>query len=224
MPAEAYQVSMVPKSMVAVVVFLMEVLPFRPGRRTNCMWVKVEEHAILTALQVLCTFVATIVFMRDICSGGGGGGTALTQDSTIFLVAGGGGGGYPASTGGAGGGVSNLTKHQDYVEAACGGPARGRQVYLVGQSFGGRCAVHLALGGLEERKPPSATKPWVDKRPFPDEVKGMVAFGYPLFHAKQNRAAPLLELPASTRCALTAFLYFVRIIVCHPPPIEHPTL
>ena len=69
------------------------------------MWVKVEEHAILTALQVLCTFVATIVFMRDICSGGGGGGTALTQESTIFLVAGGGGGGYPASTGGAGGGV-----------------------------------------------------------------------------------------------------------------------
>jgi hypothetical protein len=130
----------------------------------------------------------------------------------------------PQLSGGAGGGVSNLTKHQDYVEAACGGPARGRQVYLVGQSFGGRCAVHLALGGLEERKPPSATKPWADKRPFPDEVKGMVAFGYPLFHAKQNRAAPLLELPASTRCALTAFLYFVRIIVCHPPPIEHPTL
>ena len=27
----------------------------------------------------------------------------------------------------------------------------------------------------------------------------MIAFGYPLYHSKQNRAAPLVELPAGTR-------------------------
>eukprot|EP01050_Picozoa_sp_SAG11_P025077 SAG11_NODE_5544_length_1530_cov_1.982530_3_plen_189_part_01 len=110
----------------------------------------------------------------------------------------------PKLAGGAGGGQSNLSKHQDYVEAACAGPAKGREVFLVGQSFGGRCAVHLALGGLEDRTPPSATIPWADKRPFPTEIKGMIAFGYPLFHSKQDRAAPLLELPVGTRCSLLA--------------------
>ena len=105
----------------------------------------------------------------------------------------------PGLAGGAGGGQSNLAKHQAYVEAACEGPARGRVVFLVGQSFGGRCAVHLTLGGLENRTPPGSTKPWPDKRPFPPEVRGMIAFGYPVFHTKQNRGTPLIELPAGTR-------------------------
>ena len=93
--------------------------------------------------------------------------------------------------------------------------------------------MHLALGGLENRKLPGNTTPWPGKHPFPAEVKGIIAFGCgyrclpcfehtsvilgshalmdggggggggahadPLYHAKQNRAAPLQELPEGTR-------------------------
>ena len=63
------------------------------------------------------------------------------------------------------------------MEAACAGAGKGRNVLLVGQSFGGRCAVHLALGGIENRKLPGNTTSWPEKRPFPAEVKGMISFG-----------------------------------------------
>jgi hypothetical protein len=76
---------------------------------------------------------------------------------------------------------------------------RGRDVWLATQSFGGRLAVHTSIGAVENRDATGKPKPWPEGRPLPAEVQGIVAFGYPLYHAKQNRAAPLLELPKGTR-------------------------
>ena len=48
-------------------------------------------------------------------------------------------------------------------------------------------------------------KPWAGAEPLPAQVKGVIAFGYPVFHAKYNRIKPLLQLPADTN-----LMYFFR--------------
>ena len=91
-----------------------------------------------------------------------------------------------------------MAAFQEAVEAAVAAHP-GRDVWLASQSFGGRLAVHTMIGGIENRDATGKPKPWTGARPLPAAVKGIIAFGYPLHHAKQNRAAPLLELPAGTR-------------------------
>ena len=63
---------------------------------------------------------------------------------------------------------------------------RGRPVYLVGQSFGSRAAVHLLC-----REDMASD--------LPAELAGVVAFAYPLTHATQHRERKLAELPPSAR-------------------------
>ena len=100
--------------------------------------------------------------------------------------------------GGGGCSAKAMAAFQGAVEGAVAANP-GRDVWLASQSFGGRLAVHTTIGGIENRDATGKPKPWADARPWPTAVKGIVAFGYPLHHAKQNRAAPLLELPAGTR-------------------------
>jgi hypothetical protein len=61
-----------------------------------------------------------------------------------------------------------------------------RSVYLVGQSFGSRAAVHvLCREDMRKQLPP--------------EVCGVLAMGYPLVHASQHRERKLMELPPDAR-------------------------
>lgn len=100
--------------------------------------------------------------------------------------------------GGGGCSAKALTAFQSEVERVCAAHT-GRHVWLATQSFGGRLAVHTTIGKIENRDATGKPKPWPEARPLPAAVQGIVAFGYPLYHAKQNRAAPLLELPKGTR-------------------------
>lgn len=100
--------------------------------------------------------------------------------------------------GGGGCSAKAINALQSEIERVCAAQP-GRDVWLATQSFGGRLAVHTAIGGIENRDTTGKPKPWPEARPLPADVRGIVAFGYPLYHAKQNRVAPLLELPAGTR-------------------------
>ena len=64
--------------------------------------------------------------------------------------------------------------------------AQQRPIFLVGHSFGARAAVHL-FARSDFRKE------------LPENVQGIIAFGYPLLHPKQHRERKLLELPSSLR-------------------------
>ena len=100
--------------------------------------------------------------------------------------------------GGGGCSAKALAAFHAEIESVCAAH-QGRDVWLATQSFGGRLAVHTSIGAIENRDTSGKPKPWPQARPLPAEVQGIVAFGYPLYHAKQNRAAPLLELPKGTR-------------------------
>ena len=100
--------------------------------------------------------------------------------------------------GGGGCSAKALAAFQTAVEGVCADHP-GRDVWLATQSFGGRLAVHTTIGGIENRDATGKPKPWPEARSLPGAVKGIIAFGYPLYHAKQNRGAPLLELPKGTR-------------------------
>jgi len=103
--------------------------------------------------------------------------------------------------GGAGCNAKALAKLHAAVAAACAAHP-GRDVWLATQSFGGRLAVHSTIGGVENRGPGGKPAPWTEadgRREWPAAVKGILAFGYPIHHSKQNRAAPLLELAPETR-------------------------
>jgi predicted alpha/beta-hydrolase family hydrolase len=106
-----------------------------------------------------------------------------------------------------------LSKLSQTVADACA-QYHGRPIYLVGQSFGGRAWVHFVAGCMESRSAredgserwPWAADPigsksdpsvWPHAAPLPAQVKGVIALGYPLFHAKYNRIKPLLLLPSS---------------------------
>ena len=99
--------------------------------------------------------------------------------------------------GGGGCSAKALAAFQTAVEGVCADHP-GRDVWLATQSFGGRLAVHTTIGGIENRDATGKPKPWPEARSLPGAVKGIIAFGYPLYHAKQNRGAPLLELPKGT--------------------------
>lgn len=67
----------------------------------------------------------------------------------------------------------------------------GRDVWLVGQSFGNRLAVHYLTGttavntARTPENPVVAPAPWAGKPDPPSSVRGMICLGYPLHHATQ---------------------------------------
>jgi hypothetical protein len=58
-------------------------------------------------------------------------------------------------------------------------------------------------------------KPWPAAVPLQPQVKGVIALGYPLFHAKYNRIKPLGLLPV--RCA-----FFCRNLHSRMPLVATP--
>lgn len=74
----------------------------------------------------------------------------------------------------------------EIVKAAKAAAKPKRPIFLVGHSFGARAAVHLLARDDFCRQ-------------LPSNVKGIIAFGYPLVHPTQHREKKLLELPPGTR-------------------------
>ena len=100
-----------------------------------------------------------------------------------------------------GGGNGVTEKVLGAVDAAVRAAAAARPgacVFLAGQSFGARAAVHYAIRRVQRRGPPEAFEPWDGG----GEVKlaGLVLCGYPIEHATQDRGAPL-EMLRATCCS-----------------------
>ena len=72
------------------------------------------------------------------------------------------------------------------------------KIFCMTQSFGGRATVHTALQRYEDKKKNAKESypPWPNPPgpALPENFSGMILCGYPIAHAKQNRALPLLLL------------------------------